>query len=290
MTLATTRREFSNVIAGQTVDGRPSELPVLSFSKSENAIHLAACAADLMLRILSSARCKLPPPERTQLLWKFAAYVSKAGLRLQNPSLATRAVHAAHFLADRPQLITSRMGMGKIVELSLQRARSRANEAARTEERVPGPQPSETMSVVPSTFEPEDAPPRPIVWLSHDRMYRLEELVHRAHLVEEGIHMHHCLSWKTNEYWRTIRSGRRRIYSLRREQDFLATFTHIDRSLTELTHRCPRDDAAVNALADAYRHIDRIYGPLSLNLRDGGHLLLTRALEHGRERTQDPYM
>lgn len=288
MSLATTRREFSNVIAGRMVDGRPSDLPVLSFSKCENVMRSAASAADLMLRVLSSARYKLPALERTQLLWKFAAYVSKAGVRLQNPSLATRAVHAAQFLVDRPQLITSRMGMGKIVELSLQLARHRENQTAKAGDRVPEAQSSETMSMVPRTFAPEDAPPRPIVWLSLDRTYRLEELVHRAHLAEEGIHMHHCLSWKTNEYWRTIRSGRRRIYSLRRGQEFLATFTHIDQSLTELNLRCSGSDDAVNALADAYRHIDRIYGPLGFNLRDGHHLRLRQALQCSRERIQHP--
>ncbi|MBS0251509.1 MAG: hypothetical protein JSR78_10665 [Proteobacteria bacterium] len=277
MTLRNTRRELSHVIAGRTVDGSPSDLPHLPFSKSENILSAAAVAADLMMRILSSRR-KLPAEERTQVLWKLAAYVSKAGVRQESPSFFTRSALAAQFLVDKPRLITSRMGMGKIIELSLQGQRSRENRLA--QERANGQElaRAEPGCFIPSKYSAENAPPRPITWLSLDRNFRLEELVHPAHLVEEGVHMHHCLSWKTDDYWRSIRSGRRRIYSLRRGSEYLATFTHMDQSLTELTVRCARDDAVINALADAYRHIDRIYGPLGFALRDGNHSRLRAAL------------
>ncbi len=283
MCIETTRREFTNVIAGSTVDGRPSELPPLSFSKSENVFATAASAADLMLRVLASSRAKLTSETRTQLLWKFAAYVSKAGARPQAPSLATRAVHAAEFIVARPRLITSRIGMGKIIELSQQELRSRENRLAR--ETVQSPEQNRPEpAFIPTRYAPENSPPRPIIWLSCDHNYRLEELVHPAHLVEEGVHMHHCLSWKTEEYWRSILNGRRRIYSLRRGPKYLATFTHLDQSLTELTIQCPPDDAVINALADAYRYIDRIYGPLGFALRDGNHSRLRAVLREYQQR------
>lgn len=283
MTLRNTRRELSHVIAGRTVDGSPSGLPHLSFSKSETILSVAAVAADLMMRILSSRR-KLPAEERTQVLWKLAAYVSKAGVRQEAPSFFTRAAQAAQFLIDRPHLITSRMGMGKIIDLSLQDQRNRENRLAREHAHGRDVVRAEPDCLIPRRYSAENAPPRPVTWLSPDRNYRLEELVHPGHLVEEGVHMHHCLSWKTDDYWRTIRSGRRRIYSLRRGSEYLATFTHMDQSLTELAVRCTRDDAVINALADAYRHIDRIYGPLCFALRDGNHARLRAALSQHERR------
>jgi hypothetical protein len=193
-------------------------------------------------------------------------------------------VEAAHFLVDRPRLIGSRMGLGKIVELSLEQKRSRENQLRQPPAQAPERIHADLPCFVPNKYSPETAPPRPITWLSQDRNFRLEELVHPAHLVEEGLRMHHCLSWKTDDYWRSIKNGRRRIYSLRRGDDHLATFTHVDQSLTELVLRCPREDDVINALADAYRHIDRIYGPLTYALRDGNHARLRAALHQHQQR------
>lgn len=276
MSIESTRREFSNVIAGLSVDGRSSDLPPLSFSKSENVLTATVCAADLMLRVLGFAQ--LSTHARTQLLWKLAAYVSKAGVRPQAPSLATRAVHAAQFLATRPRLITSRMGLGKIIQLSEQQERERLNAQDRTEAEARRTQ-LNSSEIIPWQMPDGDAPPRPILWISSDKRFRLEELVHPSHLMEEGINMHHCLSWKTQDYWRSIRLGRRRIYSLRQDRDYVATFTHVDQKLTELAVIRSRDDAIIDALADAYRHVDRIYGPLVVNLRDGAHYRLWSVLQ-----------
>lgn len=282
MSIETTRREFENVIAGGSPNSRSWDLPPLTFSKSENVLNTTIAAADLMMRVLASSRVKLTNEMRSRLLWKLASYVIKAGIRQQNPSLATRAAHAADFLADRPRLINSRMGMGKIIELSQQAERHRQNARARLAECLPPdrPEPAEE----PAQLQDGAAPPRSIVWLSLDKRFRLEELVHPLHLVEEGVRMQHCLSWKTQEYWRSIRSGRRRIYSLRRNDEYIGTFTHLDQNVTELTLHRSRDEAVIAAFAEAYRYIDRIHGPLHLCLRDGRYPWLTCALADHQSR------
>jgi hypothetical protein len=233
-------REVSNVIEGSSVDGATRLPKRVSFPKRREIVDAAVSLTQILYMVVGATQRRLAQDHatRTAIVFKLLAYLTKTG-RVAPESMRDSAQDIAGIaliLSERPELIAASINFANVLALhaqaQLQRKRT-TNESVqppappqRQDEpphRVPRPR---RRVLVERREEPlGPAPSRPVLWLSSDGRYCLQELVHPQHLLDESRALGHCVgrqragpetedgNLQNLRYWRLIQRRQSRIFS-----------------------------------------------------------------------------
>lgn len=259
-----------NVIDGKTAYGSPSPLPPIAFPAVSSAlctlIHVVRVMEDILDREVSS------DVSLTALIRKLAVYMTRRGTSLQAMVFAKDCSHAASFLIERPNLITSRMGFGRILKLAMAPLVLESLKLQRRTDLL-------------TRFQLPPEVPRQKIWASDDRRYGLFELVHPKHVAIAGTLFGNCLvshyvpafdelrpslgyfdSLPFLSYWQDIVRGRRRLFTFHEFHKPKALMSFDRDRLSEIDFRGSHDELLV-ALAEALAELSTHLDPPGLNLR-----------------------
>jgi hypothetical protein len=235
-------REVSNVIEGLSVDGATRLIKRVSFPKRREVVDAAVSLTQILYMVVGATQQRLADDHaaRTAIVFKLLAYLTKTG-RVAPESMRDSAQDIAGIalvLSERPELIAASVNFANVLALhthaQLQRKRT-------TNESVQSPAPPQRQAAPPYQVplrrrrvlmerceEPiGPATNRPVLWLSSDGRYCLQELVHPQHLVDESRALGHCVGRQRADsetegnlqnlrYWRLIKRRQSRIFSFGR--------------------------------------------------------------------------
>jgi hypothetical protein len=236
-------REVSNVIEGSSVDGATRLPKRVSFPKRRGIVDAAVSLTQILYMVVGATQRRLADDHaaRTAIVFKLLAYLTKTG-RVTPESMRDSAQDIAGIaliLSERPELIAASMNFTNVLALhaqaQLQRKRTTSESVqpsappqlpAGPLHRVPRPRRRVPMERCEEPLGP--ATSRPVLWLSGDGRYRLQELVHPQHLVDESRALGHCVgrqragpetedgNLQNLRYWRLIKRHQSRIFSFGR--------------------------------------------------------------------------
>ncbi|WP_414462378.1 hypothetical protein [Hyphomicrobium sp. DY-1] len=198
-----TQTQITHVLAGRDVLGRAYG-KALTITNCEHQRHALAV---WIQGAFHHRPGRLTIPQRTELIRKFAAFMTRDNNRAHGSDIAD----ATRYLLARPQLLTTKLTFGGVVRLVREQRRRRQNQHDE----------DETARVIAAAKTP--VPPRPVI-ATHGA-YALHQLVHPIHLRNTGLAAGNCLAIPHSgshianpTYWDAVASKRTSIFTLHHNQ------------------------------------------------------------------------
>lgn len=271
----------TNILNGMTADGTARLEQRIPFTKDPRAREKACTFASRVIIMVDNCMMVEGDALYTVLASKLFAYLSKCGAQTAEVIHAVELKTADDIIAavlEDPARVFSRAGIHAILRAHRQRSAQKAAELRRT------------LSV--------GVPPRRVIWESKHGRHRVEEATDPRHLMQDSAALHHCVGTCHNsillsehglhrddpeaihhlQYWRKIKAGTSRIFTLTENGAPLLTIEYgVDeftikqmqghpRREIPLTVLCPaldglRQNVRLERINDLPREVERILTP-----------------------------
>ena len=246
---------IANVLEKRTVEGREMRRKRIILSRKQE--ETAETGLAVLLEALTAIQHQhaLTDEIYTALAWKVAAHVAKNN-PVSNPNFLTEMARVGYYLSLNPDLITRRPALSSIIEQELSEQR-RSRLKATCNPSFPDLVLQWRAMAVGKPFQ--------VCWRSTDGSHHAESITYDG-LLAIGMPSPHSRNAPLAhlQSLEHLRTGRMKVYLLRRDTTPLVLFITHEADLTSIRHQQPFIEQSWQALAEAYIDLTKGLGQIKL--------------------------